>query len=62
MNTELKHAITADEINAYHHNGVVLVKDMFDAAWIEVLKRDLINNGKNPTRRARTCNQVNFSG
>jgi len=54
MNTELKRAITIEEIDAYHRDGVVLVKDMFDADWVEILKRGLISNGKNPTHRART--------
>ena len=54
MNTELQREITADEIDAYHRDGVVLVKDMFDSDWIEVLKRGLMINGKNPTHRART--------
>ena len=54
MNTELQRAITVDEIDAYHHDGVVLVKDMFDSDWIELLKRGLMINGKHPTHRART--------
>ncbi len=54
MNTELQRAITADEIDAYHRDGVVLVKDMFDSDWIDILKKGLTANGKNPTHRART--------
>ena len=54
MNTELQRAITTDEIDSYHRDGVVLVKDMFDSDWIEVLKRGLLTNSKNPTHRART--------
>lgn len=54
MNTELPREVTADEIEAYHRNGVVLIKDMFDSEWIDTLKRGMITNSENPTHRART--------
>ena len=54
MNTELPREITSDEVDAYHRDGVVLLKDMFDSQWIDLLKQGLITNGKNPTHRART--------
>ena len=54
MNTNLPREITSDEIDTYHREGVVLLKDMFDAQWIDVLSQGLIKNGENPTHRART--------
>ena len=54
MNTELQRAIGVDEIETYHRDGVVLIKDMFDSEWIDVLKQGLNANCENPTHRART--------
>jgi len=54
MNTEMQREISLDEIDSYHRDGVVLIKDMFDSDWIDVLKRGLITNCANPTHRART--------
>jgi len=54
MNTEIRREICVNEIDAYHRDGVVLIKDMFDSDWIDVLKRGLTNNCENPTHRART--------
>ena len=54
MNYEMQRDINVDEIDAYHRDGVVLIKDMFDSDWIEVLKQGLDNNCQNPTHRART--------
>lgn len=54
MNTKLPREITAEDVETYHRDGVVLLKDLFDSEWIEVLKQGLIKNGENPTHRART--------
>ena len=54
MNTKLPRAITAEDINTYHRDGVILLKGMFDSEWIEVLKQGLNKNAENPTHRART--------
>ena len=54
MNTELPREITSNEVDAYHRDGVVLLKAMFDSQWIDLLNQGLITNGKNPTHRART--------
>lgn len=54
MNTKLPREITAKDVETYHRDGVVLLKDLFDSEWIEVLKQGLIKNGENPTHRART--------
>ena len=54
MNTQLPREITSDEIDTYHRDGVVLLKNMFDSEWIEVLNQGLIKNAENPTYRART--------
>ena len=54
MNTQIPREITSDEIDTYHKDGVVRLKNMFDSQWIEVLNQGLIKNAKNPTHRART--------
>ena len=39
MNTNLARQITADEVETYHRDGVVLLKGMFDSEWIELLNQ-----------------------
>ena len=53
MNTDIPRAITADEILTYHQDGVVLLREMFDEDWIDLLKKGLIANCANPTDRSR---------
>ncbi len=53
MNTEIPRAINADEIDTYHRDGVVLLPQMFDAEWIELLQQGLLANCDAPTRRSR---------
>lgn len=53
MNTELPRAITSAEITTYQNDGVVLLPEMFDADWIELLADGLAANCKNPTGRSR---------
>ena len=53
MNTELLRAITTEEIDTYHRDGVLLLKGMFDKDWIELLNKGLDVNIKTPTRRSR---------
>ena len=53
MNTDIQRAITSDEIATYQRDGVVLLTEMFDGDWIELLKAGLATNCKNPTDRAR---------
>jgi ectoine hydroxylase-related dioxygenase (phytanoyl-CoA dioxygenase family) len=45
--------VSADENASYHRDGVVLLPGMFDDDWIDLLKRGLIANCDNPTRRSR---------
>ena len=54
MNQQLPREITQAEIDRYHRDGVVLLKSMFDAEWIELLDQGLEKNSQNPTHRART--------
>jgi ectoine hydroxylase-related dioxygenase (phytanoyl-CoA dioxygenase family) len=51
MNTELLREITPREIETYDRDGVVLMRDMFDADWIELLDAGLDNSRRNPTDR-----------
>ena len=53
MNTDVLRAITADEIANYHRDGVVLLRAMFDADWIDLLKKGLAINCANPSHRSR---------
>ena len=53
MNTDLLRAIGADEIEAFHRDGVVCLANMFDADWIELLSVGLETNCNLPTHRAR---------
>jgi ectoine hydroxylase-related dioxygenase (phytanoyl-CoA dioxygenase family) len=53
MNTNSPRAITADEVETYHRDGVVLLPEVFDKDWIELLKHGLDANCNNPTNRSR---------
>ena len=53
MNYDLPRAITSDEITTYQRDGVVLLPEMFDGDWIELLNKGLLTNCKNPTDRSR---------
>ena len=53
MNTELLRPITSKEIDTYHRDGVLLLKNMFDKDWIELLNKGLDLNCKSPTERSR---------
>lgn len=54
MNLDIPREITQEEIEAYHQDGVVMLKSMFDQDWIKLLTSGLTKNCKNPTHRART--------
>ena len=54
MIQRLPREITPEEVNNYQRNGVIMLKDMFDSQWIELLKRGLAKNMNNPTHRVRT--------
>ena len=53
MNTELLRSITKKEIDTYHKDGVLLLKNMFDDEWIEILNKGLDVNIEKPTKRSR---------
>jgi len=53
MNTDLPRAITSAEIATYQNDGVVLLPEMFDADWIELLTNGLAENCEIPTDRSR---------
>ncbi len=53
MNTDIPRAITPAEISTYQKDGVVLLRDMFDADWIKLLATGLAANCDRPTVRAR---------
>ena len=53
MNKQMLRSISADEIETYDRDGVILLPNMFDADWIELLDQGLEVNRQNPTRRSR---------
>ncbi len=53
MNTNLLRTITPEEVDTYHRDGVLLLQNMFDEDWIELLNKGLDVNIKTPTRRSR---------
>lgn len=53
MDNTILHAITQDHIETFQRDGVVLLKDMFDADWIDLLKTGLKENCAQPTYRSR---------
>ena len=53
MNTNLLRTITSEEVDTYHRDGVLLLQNMFDKDWIELLNKGLDVNIKTPTRRSR---------
>ena len=53
MNRDIPRAITSDEVETYHRDGVVLLPGMFDGDWIDLLKQGLLANCDNPTDRSR---------
>ena len=57
MNSDLLRPITSNEIKTYHRDGVLLLQNMFDNDWIEILNKGLDTNCKNPTERSRTWNK-----
>ena len=53
MNYDLPRVITSDEITTYQRDGVVLLPEMFDRDWVDLLDKGLVTNCKNPTDRSR---------
>ena len=53
MNTELLRPITSKEVDTYHRDGVLLLKNMFDKDWIKILNNGLDVNIEKPTKRSR---------
>ena len=53
MNTDLLRAITTNEVETYHRDGVLKLSGMFDKDWIEILNKGLDANIETPTRRSR---------
>ena len=58
MNTELLRPITTEEVDTYHHDGVLLLKNMFDKEWIELLNKGLDVNIEKPTKSSFLIHQL----
>ena len=57
MNDDLLRAITPNEVETYHRDGVLKLSGMFDKDWIELLNKGLDANCKSPTERSRIWNK-----
>ncbi len=53
MNSELLRPISTEEVDVYHRDGVVSLRNMFDKDWIELLNKGLDVNIERPTKRSR---------
>jgi ectoine hydroxylase-related dioxygenase (phytanoyl-CoA dioxygenase family) len=53
MNSDLLRTITREEVETYQRDGVLLLQNMFDKDWIELLNKGLDKNIEAPTRRSR---------
>ena len=53
MNNELLRSLTSKEVDTYHRDGVLLLKNMFDKDWIEILNKGLDVNIEKPTKSSR---------
>jgi len=53
MISDISRAITSDEVETYHRDGVVLLPGMFEGGWIDLLKQGLLANCDDPTDRSR---------
>jgi ectoine hydroxylase-related dioxygenase (phytanoyl-CoA dioxygenase family) len=53
MNRNPLRIITTDEFATYHRDGVVLLSEMFDGDWIELLNEGLAANCDSPSERSR---------
>lgn len=53
MNSDMPRAITSEEVEAYHRDGVIFLPAMFDGDWIDILKTGLLANCEKPTARSR---------
>ena len=52
MNKDLPRAVTAEEIETYDRDGVIMLPGLFDADWIGLLDEGLTTSRQAPTKRA----------
>ena len=53
MNKKIIRPISQNEIEQFDHDGVILLKDMFDSEWISTLSQGLDKNIDLPSNRSR---------
>ena len=53
MNKEILRPISQNEIEQFDHDGVILLKEMFDLEWISNLSQGLDKNIDLPSNRSR---------
>lgn len=55
--SRMPNEITDAEVATYHRDGVVLLRNMFDREWIDLLDKGLETQLSTPTQRARAWNR-----
>jgi len=53
MNKKIIRSIRQDEVEQFDHDGVILLKEMFDSEWISSLSQGLDKNIELPSARSR---------
>lgn len=53
MNHKIIRPISQNEIEQFDHDGVILLKEMFDSEWISTLSQGLDKNIELPSARSR---------
>ena len=54
----MRRSLTVQEIEQYHGDGVIMLKQMFSPVWIELLNRGFEANLANPTERGQWLSQA----
>ena len=53
MNKKIIRPVSQNEIEQFDHDGVILLKNMFDSDWISTLSKGLDKNIDLPSNRSR---------
>ncbi len=62
MHKAVKRTLTAEEIQTYRRDGVVLVRGLIDADWITELQQLVDQNIVQPSRMVRDINEPGGTG
>jgi len=62
MHKAVTRALTAEEIQTYHRDGVVLVRELVDPDWVTELQELVDQNIVQPSRMVRDINESGGTG